>query len=304
MNSFSNLTSAFDVTGIITGIETNILWVALGLLVLFGRTWIQKLLTAVGATSLIRIMVFWVIFSLIILVVLHNAFQFALCDSLFLAFAFLSNQEIGRFSRIGVVDAYSTTVGGVNYKRALSMATKSMDFLGIGGDKITIEPEFEEAMVRCASSNQKVRFLLSPHYNPVLEKVARLNGTSAGSYGDKVKQSVTRIAELRKSRSLDIEVRYYAAKHDKDYQQFRLMFINDHLCLWSWTVWGKHIGRDNPQVILKNLDHDAQVRVPSAYKAFKDHFDALWSDSETVRQDFLEYETTGTLKFPSAPIKV
>ena len=304
MNWFSGLTGTFDVKGIITGEVTNIIWVALGVAIVFGRRWIQKLFTAVGATSLIRIMVFWVIFSLIMLVVLHNTFEFALCDSLFLAFSFLSNQEISRFSKIGIVDAHLTTVGGVNYKRALNMATKSMDFLGIGGDKITIEPEFEAAMIRCASSNQKVRFLLSPHYNPVLEKVALLNGTTAGSYGEKVKQSVRRIAELRKSRSLDIEVRYYAAKHDKDYQQFRLMFINDRFCLWSWTVWGQHVGRDNPQVVLKNLDHDAQERMPSAYKAFKDHFDALWLDSETVPQDFLEYETTGTLNFPSPPIKI
>lgn len=232
-------------------------------------------------------------------IVLNNTAKFVLCETLFLAFAFLSNQEIVRFSRVGIVDAHSTTVGGVDYKQALIMATKSMDFLGIGGDKVTLETEFKEAMIRCASGNQKVRFLLSPPDNPVLEKVARLNNTTAGSYGEKVRQSVTRIAQLKKERSLDIEVRYYAAKHDKDYQQFRLMFINDRFCLWSWTVWGAHVGRDNPQVVLKNLNSDAQGRVPSAYKAFKDHFDALWSDSETLIQDFDEFEKNGVLKFPS-----
>jgi hypothetical protein len=175
-------------------------------------------------------------------------------------------------------------VGGIDYTTALDMAKKSIDFLGIGADKLSIEPGFASAMRRCGVNGQTVRFLLSPPSNPVLEKMARRNGHDPGAYGQRVIASTLKIAEIRREWDLNIEVRYYSAKHDKDFQRFRLMFIDEETCLWSWTPWGEHKGRENPQVILAHSDRDTGIS--SAYKAFKDHFDAAWNDEEnTIKID-------------------
>ena len=182
-------------------------------------------------------------------------------------------------SRLGIVDAHSRTVNGINFKSSLNLAQSSIDFLGIGADKLTSLKEFEPAMLRCGASGNRVRFLLSPPDNPILERHARRNGVDAAAYKKKVKESLDRIAKVKTEHDLAIEVRFYPADSTKDLQQFRLMFIDELICLAGWTVWGKHEGKDNPQLVLrerKRIHPDI-----TAFKAFHDHFEALWDDAGT-----------------------
>jgi hypothetical protein len=191
------------------------------------------------------------------------------------------------FYRLGIVDAHTRTVDGINFKTSLNLAQSSIDFLGIGADKLTKLAEFEAAMLRCGGSGNVVRLLLSPPDNPILERHAKRNGVDASAYKEKVLESLRRVAKLRAQHDLAIEVRFYPAANMKDLQQFRLMFIDGSICLAGWTVWGKHIGTENPQLVLKE-----RRRVHpdvTAYKAFHDHFEALWDDSDTTHVDLSHY---------------
>jgi len=283
-----------DLPGIYNNILSSIIW-AIPVIVIFAWRYVQRFFMFLGMAARYRLLVLIALCSMpffAVLITSEYIYPYSLTVFALMAVSVLT---IRGYSTVGIVDAYTTTIGGIDYKRALKMSKSSIDFLGIGGEKLTSEPEFEQAMMRCASSGRKVRFLLSPPSNPVLEKIARQNGTSAGAYGDKVRDSVRTIARVCRTRSLDIEVRYYPASFDKDYQLFRLMFINNNWCLWSWTVWGPHLGKNNPQVLLEN--RDSQSPNPTAYKAFKDHFETLWDDKDTIHHEF-KFDPNGNLMFP------
>ena len=187
------------------------------------------------------------------------------------------------FTRLGIIDAHDKTKDGIDFESSLKMARSSIDFLGIGADKLTSLDAFEETMKRCATEGNQVRFLLSPSGNPALERAAKRNGTDVGDYGRKVEDSLRRIARVKKNGDLDIVVKQYAAEHDKDLQQFRLMFIDNTYCLAGWTVWGAHIGKDNPQLILKRPTREAPQN--SAYKAFHDYFETVWDSPDSKLVD-------------------
>ena len=142
-------------------------------------------------------------------------------------------------------------------------------------------------MRRCGTSGNRVRLLLSPPDNIILERQARRNGVNDSAYKDKVRLSLQRIARLQAESDLAIEVRFYPAATNKDLQQFRLMFIDGSVCLASWTVWGAHVGTDNPQMVLKErrrIHPDV-----TAYKAFYDYYEALWGDADTKSINLADY---------------
>jgi hypothetical protein len=283
MRAFEWIVEKFDGPGVYNNL---LAWAIPTLVLLLWRQINRRLIRNFRINATSRIVVLIIACSLPFVLVLEWPAQGMLYVLTIFAVLISSYRTVRSFSRIGIIDAYPTTVGGIDYAAALKMAVKSIEFLGIGADKLSTEPEFEAAMRRCGANGQTVRFLLSPPSNPVLERMERRNGTRAGAYRERVIESTLRIAKIRKEWDLSIEVRYYSAKHDKDFQRFRLMFINEETCLWSWTPWGEHRGRDNPQVVLAHCD--LNTGISSAYKAFKDHFDAAWDDHEsTTRIDLV-----------------
>jgi hypothetical protein len=87
---------------------------------------------------------------------------------------------------------------------------------------------------------------------------------------------------LLSSPDFNIQVRFYAASSEKDYQQFRLMFIDERICLLSHTVWDKSDGSDNPQIVLvaQRANRTSQI-----FSAFSDHFERVWNDPTTKEVD-------------------
>jgi hypothetical protein len=294
MIDFNWLADKIDLPGIYNNLIADSIW-TIPALILLAWKYVQRAFALFGMSARDRTLVLIALCSLPLMISLFNSKQLYLYLVTIAIIMVVSVLTVRGYSNVGIVDAYTTTIRGIDYKRALHMSKSSMDFLGIGGEKLTSEAEFDSAMMRCASAGRKVRFLLSPPSNPVLEKIALQNGTSAGAYGEKVRDSVRKIANVCRTKSLDIEVRYYPASHDKDFQLFRLMFINNDLCLWSWTVWGPHMGKENPQVLLKNRDD--QSPNSSAYKAFKDHFETLWNDKDTAHHEF-KFDANNNLIFP------
>lgn len=186
--------------------------------------------------------------------------------------------------RIGLIDAFETTRKGISYSSSLNLSHESIAFLGIGAHKLTSDPGFEDAIRRCSHGGGTARFLLSHPTNDLLEKLARRNGSPDDRYQKNVQDSLKTLAHLKIAKSLNIEVKFYPEEHRKDFQQFRLMIINQSICLFSWTVWDEREGAGNPQVILK------QSRVPrhqksTLFKAFNDYFEELWEASTPAQME-------------------
>jgi hypothetical protein len=196
-----------------------------------------------------------------------------------LLFLLLAAYSLRGLRSAGILDVYRKTGSGVSFAQSLKAVTSSLDFLGIGADKLTKLDEFEEAVKRCSSKGATCRLLLSPPENALLEQLARRNGTDPSAYQTKVRNSLRRLAALSEQR-LKIEVRFYPAALDRDFQQWRLMFIDGQVCLASWTIWGKHEGKENPQLIVRERPHDRDSA--SLYHAFKGHFDTVWQDAKAV----------------------
>ena len=162
--------------------------------------------------------------------------------------------------RIGIIEAFSHTESGIGYSDSLKLAHHSISFMGIGAHKLTSIPEFEKAVRRCT-----------------VPKV----------YADNVKASLTTLANLHINSGLNIDVRYHPAQDRRDFQQFRLMFLDGDICLMSWAVWDAAMGRNNPQILLRQSG-SPESRKATLFKAFEDYFDETWSQAEDVPlKDFL-----------------
>lgn len=177
-----------------------------------------------------------------------------------------------RFWAIGLVGADVPTKDGVDYIRALEMCSSSLDFLGLGGSKLTTTNEvFAGAIDRCDSPNRPIRFLLSHPESDELRRIAKKAGRAENEYRTTVLNSLRVLAHLRIQRSKNIEVRFY-----QELPAFRTMFIDDEICLASHYVFGK--GGDGSQLpqlhILKG-----QRDINSLYYGFKAYFDRIWEES-------------------------
>jgi hypothetical protein len=65
------------------------------------------------------------------------------------------------FTRAGIYASFDTTTKGIDFRRSLSLAHSRLDFLGVGADKLTRQPEFEQALVRLSRAGAPVRLPLS-----------------------------------------------------------------------------------------------------------------------------------------------
>jgi hypothetical protein len=186
-----------------------------------------------------------------------------------------------QFWTIGLVGADVEIKNGIDYSRALQMCSSSLEFLGIGAAKLTQTNKiFADAVDRCDSQTRPIRFLLSSPESVELTKIAQKAGRADSEYRETVLNSLRVLATLRDKRSKNIEVRFY-----KDFPAFRIMFIDDQICLTSHYVFGKGDGSQLPQlhIIRKSGSRD----VNSLYYGFRSYFDRIWEESRSW--DFKEY---------------
>jgi len=138
----------------------------------------------------------------------------------------------------------------MNYERALKACNNQLEFLGIGAWKLTKEKEFEQTIRRCNRRNVPIRFLLTKPENPLLVQAAKQYGINSKEYQSRVRESLRKIADF-KNKNINIQVRFYPSQNKRDTPIFRLMFINDSLCLVSYHVFGEGDGSQQPQLHLK-----------------------------------------------------
>lgn len=190
-----------------------------------------------------------------------------------------------RFSRIGIAGAEKSVASGTNYESALSLCRDGFSFLGTGAYKLTTSDGFESALKRCNRNPAKVRLMLSPPDNAILAEAERQAGVTEGTYKKNVVESLKILKRLHDERSLHFEVRFYSARTARDFENFRMMFVNDDLLLLSYNAYGQGDGRNIPQLIVNQKA--ASKSWENFYYPFKNYYERLW---ETADQwDFEKY---------------
>lgn len=189
-------------------------------------------------------------------------------------------RELVEFWRIGLRSARATVTHGVSYKRALKLVKSNILFLGTGAAKLTGSDEFAAALLRCTPSREIKFLLLSPDHE-TLRTAAMRAGKGETQYRETVLRSLRAIAEVRKARNLRLSVRFYS--HE---QIWRLMFVDEHVCLASYNVFGEGDGSQLPQLLV-TAANDAQREVISFFYAFRRYYDEVWSTA--VDWDFEQY---------------
>lgn len=156
----------------------------------------------------------------------------------FIVLVYVVLMELLSFWRVGFLGADRSIAKGIDYGKALKMCEDSLDFLGIGANKlISREKEFKEAIAKCQRDEKPVRLLLCPPDHEELISIARRAGKPQNEYQETVKKSLRALQKLKLSESRNIEVRFY-----NELPLFRLMFINDNICLASHYILGEGDG--------------------------------------------------------------
>ncbi|MBI4828591.1 MAG: hypothetical protein HY804_07250 [Nitrospinae bacterium] len=193
--------------------------------------------------------------------------------------------SLRKFWRVGLAVADVNIKSGLDYGKSLSLCKNSLCFLGLGASKLTDLPEFAEALKRCNRDDEvRIKFLIVRPNNQQLATAARKYKISEKMYEGKVEGSIKKLAEQKKRHGINLQVKYYSSEKSKDYPIFRMMFIDDQLCLLSYNVFGEGDGSQLPQLCINKGASDRDT--DSFYYPMKLYFDKLWSDPSSEEIDY------------------
>lgn len=192
-----------------------------------------------------------------------------------------------KFAKIGMHAAQLSVTRGTNYREALDLCRDSFSFLGTGAFKLTSEKNFKTTMLRCNADNQRpVRFLLSNPENPLIAEAEKKAGVSPGTYKQNVVKSLRNLKRLRDDENARFDVRFYLAEKDRDFENFRMMLIDDDILLLSYNVYGRdEAGRSTAQIAFFKSAMTSST--DNFYFAFQGYFERLWQSSPAW--DFKEH---------------
>lgn len=198
------------------------------------------------------------------------------------------HREISQFWNVGLRGADQETRFGIDYTRCLQLVQNQFSFLGIGASKLTKLDEFEHALTRCRK-DMPIRFLLLRPTDDNLTAAASQFGRDRDEYKERVLASLRHIADIKRTRKLPIQIRFYPEpRKDKPtiVPLFRLAFIDDSLCLMSYNVFGEGDGSQLPQLHLVPAKHDDKAS-GSFYYAMERYYEYLWEQADPW--DFKEF---------------
>jgi hypothetical protein len=183
--------------------------------------------------------------------------------------------ELSAFWRAGVQGADATIAKGLDYGKSLGLCHNELWLLGTGASKLTKEKNFEAALRRCSRLDEdgRIRFLVARPGSAFLGDAAKQAKVPHESYQETVGESLRVLALLQRD-GVNLEVRFYPA--EKFIPLFRLMFIDNRLCLASYNAYGHGDGSEFPQLrVARNEGRD----YASFYDPFRRYFEALWESA-------------------------
>ena len=230
-----------------------------------------------ASRSIVVMLVSWPLLNAILFVVvafLHAGIQYLIPIPISLiTVAIIFFWQINQFWKVGIRGVDQTIAGGIDYSGALRLCHNELKFLGIGASKLTAENEFKKALARCNADKSVKLLLLDPEDERLVESAQRFDRPPA-EYKKNVLNSLHKIAELKKDRRFNIEVHFYCSE-----PIFRLMFIDNSLCLLSYYELGKGEGAQLPQVHVTKAGEN-RPSSESLFHPLEKYFDELWKNSE------------------------
>jgi hypothetical protein len=275
------MSEEFSISSISAGVLVHAVWATLIIGITVARKWIDRIHPAARKLVLALVIVATLAGNVALYYFTGRLFLFFSSALIFFAFVALWLQ-LKQFWDVGLIGADRTIRGGLDYVRSLKACQNSLSFLGVGARKLTEHAtEFENAMGRCNRPNRPIRFLLARPHSDFLKTAAQNAGRPADEYVIRVQSSLRAIADYRLRRKWNIEVRFY----NMELPLFRLMLIDDWLCLASHYVFGEGDGSEWPQLHVRRSATERDVN--SLYHPFEQYFDELWGKSEVW--DFAQY---------------
>lgn len=197
-------------------------------------------------------------------------------------FGWIVFAEFEGFWRIGLLGADRTIAKGIDYRKSLNLCTDSLEFLGIGANKLLNEREaFRGAINRCRRDERAIRFLLCPPDHEKLIDIARQAGRPDKEYQEKVKDTLRELRDLKEKKAINIQVKFYSKL-----PLFRLMFVNDTFCLASHYILGEGEGSQLPQLHVWKKP-PGQRDIESFYFPLKRYYEQMWEEARPW--DFKSY---------------
>jgi hypothetical protein len=184
---------------------------------------------------------------------------------------FILWKQLDQFWRLGIRGADQQIFKGISYADSLKLVHNQLKFLGIGASKLSREKEFADALDRCRQ-DQPIQLLLCNPDDKKLVSAAKRFKKPESEYRDIVVNSLRIIADLKNKGELNVQVRFYPEDCDP---VFRLMFIDNSICLFSYNLWGEGDGSQCPQLHIVNPPPPKRV-VQSYYYPLEVYFNRLW----------------------------
>lgn len=193
-------------------------------------------------------------------------------------------REVDQFWKIGIRGADKSIKTGIDYTKALKMCKNNLVFLGTGAAKLSTADGFEDTLVNCRQ-DKPIKLLLTKPTDESLANAAQRGGRAKDEYKHIVLTSLAKIASIRQRRGINIQVRFYPEA--PEYQPiFRLMFIDESVCLVSYNIFGEGDGSQLPQLHVTRASEWERVS-NSFYHPFELYFSWLWNLSD--EWDFKSY---------------
>lgn len=124
--------------------------------------------------------------------------------------AYFTWSELRAFWLIGFVGADRSIREGIGFERSLGLCRNSLDFLGIGANKLVQTGQvLDAAAQRCNRPDHPVRFLLCKPDSVELETIARQFGKDRAAYQAIVQASLAYLQRLKSERAFNVEIRLY-----------------------------------------------------------------------------------------------
>lgn len=173
---------------------------------------------------------------------------------------------------------------GITFKQSLKYCRHSFRFLGVGASKLTEdEEEFSSMVRRCIQHGQPPQLMLCDPSSPVIEKLEGIAQATRSKFASKVRKSYTAIHNIEQEISHRLDVRQYHARDYGELPFFRLLFIDNDLCLASGGLYGNlDHGVTIPQILITKRKN------PGLYTALERYYNDRLQHSSAYSRPELE----------------
>lgn len=189
------------------------------------------------------------------------------------------------YAKVGIHGPELSVESGTDYTTSLHLSRNYFWFLGTGASKLSSSKAFEETILRCSHNSGRTRFLLAAPDNKIIREAEQRADAVPNAYRRGIIRSLQILKTLHDDRRANFEVRFYSGDTARDFENFRMFFVDDDILLLSYNVYGRGDGRKTPQLVIRKGSVSGESE--GFYHAYRSYYERLWASSRIW--DFREY---------------